>query len=1024
MKWLSNWFIDNPVAANLLMVMILAGGLLSLETLRVESFPQIPPTRLTISVAYPGGTARQVDESITQRVEDAISSIAGIARISSYSSRGLSEVQVKKKAGTDLNRLLDDVRNRVESIQGFPALAERPAVSRNEFTNLAAYVMVYGDVEDDVLQKSTERTVQALKRHPDISQVSNLGQRRPQLIIEPNPEKLRQYGLSLSQLNQSIQQWSLEYRSGELKTAQGSLVLRSDFNADNLLKLRKLPIINTKDGSILLEQVANLRRGYEEDDSIVRYQGKPATAILVSTSRKDNLLDVSRSVQDVLQQVKTTLPVTVQLDILADMAPYIKDQLDRLGSNAWQGLVIVLILLGLFLNLRLAFWVALGIPISLSGALWLMGPLNYSINDITLFGMILVLGILVDDAVVVGESIHHARSKTNSLKDAARKGVDAVAVATVFGALTTIAAFSPMLWIENELARVLAGFSAIIILALIFSLIESKFILPSHLTHESAGKVYFPRILAVIIKVQNTCSAALEYFTQTWYLPALHFSLSNRRAVFLLFTSFVILAYGLFSQGIIRMSFFPEIPGRYVQVAVTMDLDAPLPLATRAADQLENALEEVNKVLQEEYQLENPPVTRTLISVESESALQIVSELTSEALAKVPGNELLKRWQESSGLIEGSYSTKFTAADEPAGGTAITITARDRLLAREVAKKLKAQLKLQKGVNNVYDDSQGGQRQLRLTLNQRGRQLGLTQSQLAALVGSAYGDLEVQRLLYDGEETKLLIRFPSSLRRTQAQLNSTLINISEGHFVTLEEIAEIEFSREPSVVYRKNREEVVTIYWRQDRSLQSSEKVWENLEQEVVPNLRKQYAGVTIQAAGEFEEIGEVKKGFKKALLLTILLIFTLLAIPLKSYFQPLIIMAVIPFGYAGAIYGHGLMGLPVSILSLFGMMAMTGIVINDSLVLMTRFNQNYHEHGMSVKDALMDAGRSRLRAIFLTTITTVCGLIPLLAETSEQGQYLKPAAVSLVFGELFATPITLILIPILLSLGKYKRQQ
>jgi multidrug efflux pump subunit AcrB len=1023
MKWLSNWFIDNPVGANLLMVMILAGGLLSLETLRVESFPQIPPTQLTITVMYPGGTAKQVDESITQRVEDAISSIAGIKHITSSSSRGVSQVHVKKKTGTDLTRLLDDVKNRVENIQGFPKSAEKPLVTRDEFTNLAAYVIVFGDASDDVLQKSTQRTVQALKRHPEISQVSNLGQRQPQLIIEPDPEKLRQYGLSLSQFSQSIQQWTLEYRSGELKTAQGSLVLRSDFSADTLLKLRKLPVINTKDGSILLEQIAELRRGYEEDDSIVRYQGKAATAILVSTSRKDNLLDVSQSVQTVLQEVKATLPVNIELDTLADMAPYIKDQLHRLGSNAWQGLMIVLVLLGLFLNLRLAFWVALGIPISLAGALWLMGPFNYSINDITLFGMILVLGILVDDAVVVGESIHDARSKISNVKDAARKGVDDVAVATVFGVLTTIAAFSPMLWIENDLARILAGFSAVVILALIFSLIESKFILPSHLASIHSNKVYFPKTMTVIEMMQGRCSRGLEYVSEKIYLPILQFSLFNRAAVFMIFTSFMILAYGLLSHGIIKVSFFPEIPGRYVQVSVTMDLDAPLPLAIRAADQLETSLKSVNKQLQQEYGLENPPVERTFISVESESSLQVVSELSSAALARIPGNEFLKRWQEKNGLVEGSYSTKFSASDEPAGGTAITITARDYELAREVAKKVKKKLEVQEGVNNVYDDSQGGQRQLRLTLNQRGRQLGLTQSQLATLIGSAYGDLEVQRLLYDGEETKLIIRFSEELRRTQAQLNSTLIHIDGNHFVTLEEVATIEFSREPSTIYRRNREEVITIYWRQNKKVQSSEAVLENLEHDFLPMLRKQYIGTTIKAAGEFEEISDVKSGFKKSMMLTILLIFILLAIPLKSYFQPLIIMTIIPFGYAGALYGHGLLGLPVSILSLFGMMAMTGIVINDSLVLMTRFNQNYHDYGMPMKKALIEAGRSRMRAIFLTTITTVCGLLPLLAETSEQGQYLKPAAVSLVFGELFATPITLILIPILLSFGKYKRR-
>ena len=1020
MKWLTNWFIDNPVAANLLMVMILAGGILSIGTIRVESFPQIPPSRININVVYPGGTAAQVDESITQRVEDAISSIPGIEKITSVSQPGLSSVTVKKTTDTDLSRLLDDIRNKVNVIQGFPLAAERPQVVRDEFTNLAAYVVVYGDVDSNTLKQSAIRTVQALKAHPEISQVTNLADSRQLLTIEPDPEKLRQYNLNISGLNQRIKQWSLEYRSGELKTAQGTLVLRSDMTADTLLKLRNLPVINTQEGTVYLKDIAEIKRGFNQEDSVVRYQGKPAAAILVSTSRKDNLLHVSDAIQQVFKQVKPALPANVELDAMADMAPYIKDQLNRLGNNAWQGLLIVLLLLGLFLNIKLAFWVAVGIPVSLAGALWLMGPLNYTINDITLFGMILVLGVLVDDAVVVGESIHTARGKIANPRDAARSGVEAVATATVFGVLTTIAAFSPMLWIKNELAQVLAGFSAIVILALIFSLVESKFILPAHLAHSREGKDN--KFSRIINRARMACLGALDHFGDKYYLPALRFSLHNKAAVLMFFVSFMVLAYGLWSHGTIKAAFFPEIPGRFAQVKVTMNLDAPAPLAIKGSAQLEQALKVTDESLQQDFDLSSSAIERAFVYTEAAESIEVVAELTTEALSTIPANELLKRWQSNAGVIEGAYSSKFTAADEPAGGTVLSITSRDRELSRRVAQKLKPLLEQQAGVNDVYDDSQGGQRQLRLTINQQGRQLGLTQADLALIVGGAFGNLEVQRLLYKGEETRIQLRLPENLRRTQEQLHATPIQVGDNKYVSLGEIADIQFTREAQVLYRRNREGVVSIYWRQNRDVAAPEDVLAELQKDVIPQLERQYPGVKIKAAGEFEEISEVKGGFKKAMILTLLLIYVLLAVPLKSYYQPFIIMSVIPFGYAGAIYGHGLMGLPVSILSLFGMMAMTGVVINDSLVLMTRFNQNYHEQGMSVKDALIDAGRSRLRAIFLTTVTTVCGLLPLLMETSEQAQYLKPAAVSLVFGELFATPITLILIPLLLALGKYKR--
>jgi multidrug efflux pump subunit AcrB len=1024
MRWLTAWFIRNPVAANLLMLLILAGGLLSLSTLRVESFPQIAPTQLVISVVYPGASARQIDEGITQRIEEAISGVSGINKITSRSYREVAVVRVTKNTDISLTQLLEDVRTRIDGISGMPGKAEKPKITRDEFTNLATYVLVYGETEGDVLQEVALKTEQALKRHPDISQVSNLGKRQSQLVIEPQLEQLRRYGLSLISLSEAVQSWSLDFPGGLLKTPQGHLILRGDHKADSVLALKALPIINTEQGSIRLDQIANVRRVFETDDSLVRFQGKPAVVMLVSTSQKDHLFEVSEAVHEVLLSLKPEIPATVQLDTLADMTPYIKEQLNLLGSNAFQGLLIVLVLLGLFLNVKLAFWVAIGIPVSLSGALWLMGPFNYSINDITLFGMILVLGILVDDAVVVGESVHEYRLRyPDDPQKAAELGTHAVAVATVFGVLTTIAAFSPMLWIENELAKTLAGFSAVVIFALIFSLVESKFILPAHLstiTSEKGMPSSLPFWMTAIARswggLRHSCLNALDRFSTKVYQPVLHFSLHNRLAVFLVFFSFIILPYGLWANGTVRSVFFPEIPGRFLTAKASMNLDAPLPLTRANARQMEKSLNQINLQLQNEFSLQQPPVQRQFVALEGALQIEVVAELTTEALRKLPASHLLQAWKKHTGNLEGSYSLQYTAADSVGGKVAITISAGDRSLAKQVAIDVKQALKKLPGVNDVFDDGRGGQRQLYVRVNDYGRQLGVTQSQIALLIGGSYGGLEIQRLI-----TRLLIRLPESVSKTQVQLKMTPVHLSKHHYVSLGEVAEFIYQKEPGVIYRRNRNEVVSIYWRQNREKMSPEAVWKQLSQETIPKLERQYPGVSINAVGAFEEQEAVQKGYNKALVLTLLIVYILLAIPLKSYWQPLIIMSVIPFGFAGAILGHGLMGLPISLLSMFGMMAMTGVVINDSLVLMTRFNDLLAQ-GMAVKEALIEAGKSRIRAIFLTTVTTVCGLLPLLIETSEQAQYLKPAAVSLVFGELFATPITLILLPLLLTLGKYKK--
>ncbi|WP_448552331.1 efflux RND transporter permease subunit [Thalassotalea montiporae] len=1021
MNTITKWFLDNPVAANLLMVFTLVAGYLSFSSLRIESFPQPPPSQLVIEVSYPGATAQQVDESISQRIEDAISGIAGIKTITSASYAGFASVRVKKNTGIELSDLLEKVRNQVNAIVGFPERAEQPKIYPDEFGNLASFVMIYGGDSDHTRQQVATLVANNLKKHPAISQVTNLGKRRKQLVIEPDANALKQFGLSYQDVANIIHQWSLNHRSGELDTEAGKLTLKADNYSDTIPRLAQIPLISSANAVIRLADVANITRDYEQTDSRVRYAGQSAIALMISTSQKDNLLTVSEATQSVLAELQSQLPAGIHTDVMADMAPYIDEQLDLLGSNAWQGLLIVVVLLAIFLELRLALWVAMGIPISIAGAIWLMGlpALDYSINDITLFGMILVLGILVDDAVVVGESIHQARSRITDPKEAAYQGVKAVSVATSFGVLTTIAAFSPMLWIENELAQVLAGFSAVVIFALIFSLIESKFILPIHLVlaqNKAAPKqLYLARLNQFLNALKRKCNAGLTWFTEVCYQPSLSLALAHKRTSLAIFLLLVLGAYGAMLKGTIRTVFFPEIPGRYATLVVEMDQDAAPQLSQQHMLNIEQAIAATNRELVNKYQTSEPVIKQFLVAMTDNEQLEATIALSNQALVKVASDELLSVWQRHLGLLEGSQAQKFTFAETPAGGTYLTVSAPSRDLAHHVANELKQALASLPGVNDITDDGQIGKPQLQITLNQRGINLGLSQRQLALLIGGAYGHIELHRILDSGEESMVLLRLPAQSRQTLQQLKETQVLIAEQEYITLAEVADFSFSREPEVLYRKNRNQVISVYWRQDKGIASPQEVWQQLQQSSVAALNAQYPNVEINAGGEFEEILDVQQGFKKAMLLTLLLIYVLLAIPLKSYWQPFIIMSVIPFGFAGAIYGHGLMGLSVSLLSLFGMMAMTGVVINDSLVLITRFNQ-LHRAGMAMKTALITAGKSRLRAIFLTTVTTVFGLLPLLSETSEQAQYLKPAAVSLVFGELFATPITLILIPVLLS--------
>lgn len=574
-----------------------------------------------------------------------------------------------------------------------------------------------------------------------------------------------------------------------------------------------------------------------------------------------------------------------------------------------------------------------------------------------------------------------------------------------------------MLWIENELAEILAGFSAVVIFALIFSLIESKLILPSHLSFVSQKK-YVPNLFGRFMALREVCQRGLQLFSQNLFEPSLKFALRHQATTLMLFGSVMLIAWGGLVKGTIPAVFFPEIPGRYGTATVIMDQDASPELTNRNAIQMESAIASTNYRLQNKFSFDQPVITKSLVAVDNGKKIEATIELSKAALQGIPSQSILEAWQLETGYVEGHYSIDFSLADEPAGGTAIAISANTREIAKQVAEQLKGHIESLPGVGNPFDDSQAGRRQLSVTLNERGQQLGLTQRDLAVLVGGAFGEIELHRLLDDGEEVSVIVALPEQARKSVSQLKSTRVALPNGGFASLGQVSDIKYSRTPEVLYRRNRDEVVTIQWRHNRDVSSPESVWQALETRVLPNLLLQYPGVKVTPVGEFAEITEVQSGFRKALVMTLFLIYVLLAIPLKSYFQPLIIMSVIPFGFAGAVLGHALMGVSVSILSLFGMMAMTGVVVNDSLVLMTRFNQ-LHRGGMPLTESLFESGKSRMKAIFLTTVTTVCGLLPLLMENSETAQYLKPAAISLVFGELFATPITLILIPVLLGLGK-----
>jgi len=1026
MHHLSAWFTRNPVAANLLMILILIAGYFTVTSIRIEGFPAIPPSSVSILTVYPGASASQVDANISRRVELALEGMPGIKKIFSSSHEGVSNVHVQKVSRFDLDRFQNEIKTRVDSIYNLPKDAERPVITRDEFSVTALLVQVYGDTDAFALQKTARFVKNSLLASPSIAKINLFGLLPYEIRIEADESKLKAHQLTLPDITRVINSNSFDYKQGTLKSDSGRIVIKADSRSMNKDEFEQIPVKTKPDGTIIrMKDVARIVDGFEDVEWFARFQGKPSVGMLVYTTQKGDLIEVSKAAHKVVNGLKGQLPENIFIDVWGESSIYMKARLDLLKENALQGLFIVFVMLALFLNIRLAFWVAMGIPISIGGAMALMGPrfLDYSLNDVTTFGLIIVLGLLVDDAVVVGESVFEQRKFHSDPSQGTISGVKKVSTATVFGCFTTVAAFYPSLLIDNDLGKIFASFSTVVIVCLLVSLIESKLILPAHLAHISMdngrSKHLVPRYWNTL---QNAAASTLEFINQKLYMPFLKTALKHRYTYLLVFTSLSVLIIGMMFKGYIRSVFFPEVPGQIIIVNMDMINGSPVNLTTENLNRIEKAADELNEEVMRETRTDQPPILKLLSALTGEESMEMYAELQPEKTRQIETLETLRRWREKVQDLEGVRKLTFSGSFETAGGFEIEIHHPESDLLTPVTEELLKRINGIKGVQYAHSDLNAGMPQIRLRLKPRARHLGLTASDLAAHIGNAFGGLEVQRFLRQTDEVKVIVKYQNQKHRYISDLMETRIQTPAGDLVPLPMIATLETGHAPSGIYRKNGVRVTSVEADLDKNIISPEALFKTIKNEFEPDLAARYPGFGIKGAGDVEEMGEMKGGLKKAFIMILIGIYTLLAIPLKSYLQPFVIMSVIPFCFVGAAVGHKLMGFPLSVLSFLGILGASGVVVNDSLVMMTRYNELLEEK-RNVVEALVLAGSSRFRAIFLTTATTVCGLTPLMFEKSEQAQYLIPAAVSLAFGELLATPVTLVLIPILLSAGQDLKQ-
>ncbi|MEX0283556.1 MAG: efflux RND transporter permease subunit [Paracoccaceae bacterium] len=1019
MHALTGWFIRNPVAANLMMLLILFLGVQTLFSIRIEGFPRVPPESVEITVEYPGATAAQVDELVTQKIEQSLEGIEGVRSVTSKSGKGFASISVRRAGGEDLQDVLDRVRIRIDGLTDLPDRARKPVIQAAGYDFPALYVNLYGDADSATLRTLGRRLREDLLAQPELSRLQVWGLVPPELRVEVDPQRLRQYGLTVADVTATIQANSLTFQAGELRTDGGTIHLRADNRARYAPEYAAIPVIERSGGAhVLLGDIATVEDGFQEGDYQFRFNGAPTIGMEVLVGQKENLLEISEVVRRTVEEFEPQLPTTIRASVWGDSAGYIADRLALLQSNGVQGLVLVLLMLSLFLNVRLAFWVAMGIPVAVMGAIAVSGSswVDYSLNDVTTFGLIIALGILVDDAVVVGESVFEERRKGGDPIAATERGVDRVAVATVFGVLTTIAAFYPMLLIDNPLGKVLAGFSGIVILALIFSLIESKLILPAHLAHIRIHQGPRKGPARVWAAIQSGAQGGLSWVRDRLYQPLLRAAIHHRYAAVILFLAAASLGVGLMVKGKMQTVFFPDVPGQIITVNLEMDARAPFSLTRANMDRIEAEGRALNEELRLAAGMDRAPI-ESFFTIMDGSGGQMFAELLPVAdRPDVPVLDVVRQWRERVGAVEGATEWEITGSEALAGGFQIRLFSRDAQRLAAASEEMRDFLLGLEGVANVRDTLAGGQPELRLRLKPEARTLGFTAETLASQIGHAFGGSEVTRIRRDGSEIRVLVLNADAARDTIDDLMQARLRSTTGNWVPLLIVAEIDSLYAAGAIDRRDGQRMNVVSATIDRGIVAPEEVGQAVFETLVPNLAQTYPDVRVVAGGELEEMGEIQGGMRRALILAAVLIYVLMAVPLKSYWQPFVILAIVPFGFVAASVGHLIMGLPLSILSFFGMLALTGVIVNDSLVMITRYNQARAD-GQSVASAIEDAGISRFKAIFLTTATTVIGLTPLLTETSEQAQYLIPAAVSLAFGELFGTALMLLLVPVLIAI-------
>ncbi len=1038
-KGLISWFTKNPVAANLVMLLIIAAGLISAMSISKDMFPRSDIDRIQINVPYPGAAPVEVEKGVILPIEAALKGLKGVKKINATASRDSASLSLEIEANEDINEVMAQVENRIDSIVNFPQDLEKPNVSRAENFGWVINVNVSGAMNKRIRKELGQEIRDELLDLPEVKRAILWGTDDYEISIEVKEDRLRELDLTLAEVARVLRDSSIDLPAGMIRAENGNVLVRTQGKAYRGEDFANLVLRSHPDGTqLLVSDVADVKDGFAETNATVRFDGNRSISVGIFSLKDQDLITISDSVKKYVEEKRNELPDGLNINYVFDASYNLRGRLDMMLSNLAMGSVLVAIVLGLFLNLQVARWVMVGIPVSFLGAIWLMpvNPYPVTVNVLSLFAFIMVLGIVVDDAIVIGESIFsEAKDEANKAEEKAKQlnggetpedfsyvapvetvvaGAKRVAIPSTIGVLTTMAAFLPILFIGGNVAGFLEAIAVVVILCLIFSLIESKLILPAHLVGLRFSKPK-PSRWDFIKRWQKTIDQHMTSFVKQKYQPFLTRCMQHRYVTLSSFVAVLIVACAALASGIARFEFFPNVPGDDIQASIIMQDGVSSESLIEALETVEAAAFKVDA----DYRRANPQtkglVEHVLFYTQSDvEGVFIVSLVRAEERA-INALEFEKMWRKEVGNLPNVRKQNYYASTNAGGGAKINLS----LYGEDPNQLSLASVELQEklgefnGVFDIYNSQGVGAQEILISLKPFASQLGINLGDVARQVRQAFYGEEVQRLQRGADTLRVMVRYPLEERRSIATLEEMHIRTANGQVVAIGEVADIRLGLGLTSIKRTDRKRTITITADVDAAKTQSGRVIADVTDNFIPQLLERYPGVGFGLGGASEEQSELISRMLVGLIAALFLIYGLLAVPLRSYVQPLVIMSVIPFGFIGAVVGHIIFDMTMSMLSVFGLIALAGVVVNDSLILV-EFANRARADGKSDEDALMAAGARRFRAIFLTTTTTFVGLLPMLFETSMQAQFVIPMALSLSFGIVSATAITLILVPCL----------